>query len=261
MIKALFFDIDGTLISFKTHCVPESTISAIKKAKEKGVKVFISTGRPLQLICGLEKLKPYIDGYITANGAYCYVGENTLCKKCIPEEDVRQVIRHAEKLGVACLIVGTKSIAVVNKDEQFLDVFIKMLKIPTLDFLVENVEDVIKEGVLQMTPFFDKKMEEDALNGTKGCNSGRWHPDFVDITAKGIDKGEGLERVASHFEMKISETMAFGDGGNDLPIIKKAGIGVAMGNATDDVKAGADFVTTHIDNDGILNALKEFNVI
>ena len=93
------------------------------------------------------------------------------------------------------------------------------------------------------------------------CVSARWHPAFTDITVKGANKGNALITVARQLALDINECIAFGDGGNDLSILKAAGIGVAMGNANDDVKAVANYVTTSVDEDGIWNALKHFNAI
>lgn len=73
MIRSLFFDIDGTLCSLKTHEIPLSTVKALEQARTKGVKVFISTGRPIQIITNLKAIEHLIDGYITTNGAYCFV--------------------------------------------------------------------------------------------------------------------------------------------------------------------------------------------
>ena len=70
-IKALFFDIDGTLVSFKSHRIPQSTVDALEQAKKNGVEVYISTGRPKQIINNLGQIEHLIDGYITANGARC----------------------------------------------------------------------------------------------------------------------------------------------------------------------------------------------
>ena len=67
--KALFFDVDGTLVSFNTHAIPQSAIESITLAKQRGVKVFISTGRPMRLINNLGAIEHLVDGYITANGA------------------------------------------------------------------------------------------------------------------------------------------------------------------------------------------------
>ena len=78
MTKALFFDIDGTLVSFETHRIPSSTIEALEAAHAKGLKIFIATGRPKAIINNLSELQDrnLIDGYITMNGAYCFVGED-----------------------------------------------------------------------------------------------------------------------------------------------------------------------------------------
>lgn len=260
MIKALFFDIDGTLISFDTHKVPASAVRGIQLAKEKGVKVFISTGRPKPIICNLDDVLPYVDGYVTTNGAYCFIGEHEVNCDKVDIRDAKTIIAAAQRFNVACVVVGKKHIAVVNENEAFSNIFRKMLKIKTLDAL-SPVEDVLAEGVIQLTPFFTVEQEKEIMTPLDGCTCGRWHPDFLDVTAKGVDKGLGLEMMARHLNLEIGETMAFGDGGNDLPIIRKAGVGVAMGNAGDDLKAEADYITTHIDDDGVFNALKHFGVI
>lgn len=93
------------------------------------------------------------------------------------------------------------------------------------------------------------------------CVSGRWHPAFTDITSSDADKSNGLARMAEFLGLDISETMAFGDGGNDISIIRKAGVGIAMGNAGDNVKAAADYITTSVDDDGIRNALRHYRII
>ena len=86
MTKALFFDIDGTLVSFETHRIPSSTIEALEAAHAKGLKIFIATGRPKAIINNLSELQDrnLIDGYITMNGAYCFVGEEVIYKSAIP---------------------------------------------------------------------------------------------------------------------------------------------------------------------------------
>lgn len=89
----------------------------------------------------------------------------------------------------------------------------------------------------------------------------RWHPAFVDVTAKGNTKQNGIDQIIRHFGIKLEETMVFGDGGNDISMLRHAGIGVAMGNANDDVKAASNYTTTSVDEDGIANALKYFGIV
>ena len=88
MIKALFLDIDGTLVSFHTHRIPRSTVESLEKAKKKGLKIFISTGRPLTYINNLDDIKSLIDGYITTNGAYILVGDKVIACHTIPKEEI-----------------------------------------------------------------------------------------------------------------------------------------------------------------------------
>ena len=93
------------------------------------------------------------------------------------------------------------------------------------------------------------------------CVSGRWHPEFMDITSRMADKGRGLTAIAQHLGIPLEACAAFGDGGNDISMIRAAGVGVAMGNAGDDVKQAADFVTTHIDEDGIMHAMQHLGIM
>jgi hypothetical protein len=93
------------------------------------------------------------------------------------------------------------------------------------------------------------------------CTSGRWHPAFTDVTAQGADKGEGVLTMAKHFGLDPQYTMAFGDGGNDASMIRTAGIGVAMGNALESLKQEADYTTTSVDEDGVLNALRHYGLV
>ena len=85
---ALFFDIDGTLVSFQTHEIPASTILALTQAKANGSRVYIATGRPPLIITNLGDIEHLIDGYITINGALCYVGDELITCQPIPKEDV-----------------------------------------------------------------------------------------------------------------------------------------------------------------------------
>ena len=96
MIKAAFFDIDGTLISFNTHLIPDSTINAIKKLRQQGTKIFIATGRPLSLISLPKDI--IIDGIITLNGAFCISSDKkVIYKTSIPKEDINTIIRYQKE--------------------------------------------------------------------------------------------------------------------------------------------------------------------
>ncbi len=213
MTKALFFDIDGTLVSFETHRIPSSTIEALEAAHAKGLKLFIATGRPKAIINNLSELQDrnLIDGYITMNGAYCFVGEKIIYKNAIPQEEVKAMAAFCEKKGAPCIFV-------------------------------EEEEKEIRPSI-------------------PTCEIGRWYPAFADITAKGDTKQKGIDEIIRHFDIKPEETMAFGDGGNDISMLRHAAIGIAMGQAKEDVKAAADYVTDSVDEDGISKAMKHFGII
>ena len=78
---------------------------------------------------------------------------------------------------------------------------------------------------------------------------------------KGVTKGTALQTIENRIGVRYEETMAFGDGGNDISMLRHAGIGVAMGNAKDDVKVIADYVTASVDDNGIADALKHFGIL
>lgn len=262
MIKALFFDIDGTLVSFKTHQIPESTVEALTLAKEKGIKVFISTGRPFPLINNLDAIKNLIDGYITTNGAYCFIGDDIISCNDIPKEDVNTVITESKRVGFPCMVVGEKELTMYNTESnpELVMKISKLLNVPCINKELP-IENVLKYRIIQLTPFIDEIQESLLLPRLNNIESGRWCHDFSDFTAKGINKAKGLMDIINHCKLNLSETMAFGDGGNDLSIVKAAGIGVAMGNANEILKDSADYITTSVDEDGIYNALKAYNVI
>lgn len=260
MIKALFFDVDGTLVSFKTHHIPESTVTALKEARARGVKIFTATGRPRQLLDNIPEVEPLMDGYILATGALCLYGDHVVREDLIPRGEAIAMVDFCRGSGLPAVVVGKEDIQIVNRDEKFENIFRNMLNVTYNKFDVP-VEQVIDQGVLQITPFITEEEEPHILPRMEGCTSSRWYPAFCDVTASSADKANGIRAIADYMGVDISQTMAFGDGGNDLSMLKAAGTGVAMGNAIDAVKQEADYVTTSVDDDGIANALRHFGII
>ena len=257
---ALFFDIDGTLVSFKTHEIPPSTIFALTQAKANGHKVFISTGRPPLIITNLGAIEHLIDGYVTINGALCFIDNEVVRCKDIPKEAVRVVVEDAQEKNYGVIVVGEKDVAVLDPQGQVDKVFRQEIAVENLD-QVKPLNVVLEQKILQLTPFFTEEYEHDLMLHIPSCTSGRWHPAFTDITAKDADKGEGIRALANHLGLDPQFTVAFGDGGNDSSMIKAAGIGVAMGNALESLKREADYTTTSVDEDGVFNALRHFGMI
>ena len=105
---ALFFDIDGTLVSFQTHEIPPSTILALTQAKANGHKVFIATGRPPIIITNLGAIEHLIDGYVTTNGALCFVGDDVVTCKSIPQEEARLVVEDAQEKQYGVIVIAVR---------------------------------------------------------------------------------------------------------------------------------------------------------
>lgn len=257
---ALFFDIDGTLVSFKTHEIPPSTILALTQAKANGHHVYIATGRPPIILTNLGAIEHLIDGYITTNGALCFVGDEFVTCQPIPKSDVMTVVEDSKAKGYSLIVVGKKDVAVLDPTGDVDRIFQQMLAVKNLD-KASPLEEVLKQDILQLTPFFPADYEQQLMARLPQCISGRWHPEFTDITANGADKGKGIVTIARHDGLDISQTIAFGDGGNDTSMILQAGIGIAMGNAIDELKHQADYVTTSVDDDGVLNALRHYGIV
>lgn len=258
MIKAIFFDIDGTLVSFNTHRLPESTVRALGILREKGIKVFIATGRQLQSINNLGDLE--FDGYVTLNGGYCLVGkERVIYKREIPAEDIQALIRYQEtEEPFPCSLVEEDGIYLNYKDKAVEEMF-GLIHFP--EPLSRPLRENGGKPVYQLIAFFPVCREERILSVLPHCEATRWNPLFADVVPKGSSKAVGIDKMIEYFGISLDETMAFGDGGNDAAMLRHAGIGVAMGNAGDDAKEAADYVTDSVDDDGIWNALRHFNVI
>ncbi len=260
MIKALFFDIDGTLVSFKTHEIPQSTIEALEEAHQKGIRIFISTGRPPLFINNLGKIKHLIDGYITTNGAFCYSGNSIISVSPIDVDDVKSVISTCRELDKSCIVVGESVLSMFNYKKEDTKLFKKLLDAPDYGE-TEDIEGVLKKPVLQLTPIVNESDEPLVTKRLRHVEPSRWCPYFFDITAYGVNKAKGMAEIAERFGFGLDESIAFGDGGNDISMIKAAGIGIAMGNANESVKEIADHVTSSVDDDGISNALRHFGII
>lgn len=258
MIKAVFFDIDGTLVSFKTHEVPQSTIEALDLLRKKGTKVFIATGRHYTSINNLGDLK--FDGYVTLNGGYCFAGEDkVIYKHSIPDRDIEALIRYMEtEESFPCAFVQEKEIFMNYKDETVEEIF-NMLNFPEPP--IRPMDEIRGKTAYQLVSFFTAEQEKKIMTILSNCESTRWNPLFTDVVPAGSSKRVGIDKMLEYFRIPLNECMAFGDGGNDVAMLQHAGIGVAMGNAEDDVKQYADYITDSVDEDGIFKALKHLNII
>lgn len=260
MIKAIFFDIDGTLVSFKTHTIPENTRQTLQRLREKGIKLFIATGRPRMLMLdAIGNLE--FDGYITLNGAHCFTATHEdIFKQGIPHEDIERLIAYHHTHPDIPFVFVPGDRWFITSIAPTVEEVARLIEIDTPP--VEAIENARNEEILQIMGYFDEAHEKEIFSEVLlGCEPMRWYPLFTDIIARGNSKSRGIDKVLAHYGIDLKDTMAFGDGGNDIPMLRHAGIGVAMGNASPEVQAAANYITTSVDEDGITHALKHFGVI
>lgn len=260
MIKAVFLDVDGTLVSFKTHIVPQGTVDAIRDLRKKGVKVFVATGRMLpmleEVLAGIE-----FDGYIGYNGACCVDAskEKVIYKQAIPRNELDALVERLKYDKFPVAFMCRRHMYVNCVSESVLDVARMVNVLPPL---VQDPEITIQEDVYQLCIYQeDAKLKEIMDEVLTGCEYCRWTSSFADVNVKGLDKSKGIDKVLEYFNIPLEEAMAFGDGGNDIPMLKHVPLSVAMGNAAADVKEAAFYVTESVDEDGVANALKHFGLL
>lgn len=260
MSKALFFDIDGTLVSFATHLIPQSAVSALSRAKELGHKIIIATGRPKCIINNLHQIEHLIDGYITTNGAFCFADNKIIRQLTFNPLDTETILQDAQSKHYPTIIVNSDRLRVVNNDSIVQKIFVEQLNIKNLDYTTP-LSEILRQPIMQMTSFIDRIREQHLSKHLIATTIGRWHPSFTDFTPAGADKGSGLIAMAEYFGIDLADTIAFGDGGNDIPMLKVVGTSIAMGNAAQPTQDTVDYVTTDIDDNGIANAMKHFELI
>lgn len=258
-IESIFFDFDGTLQGFETHTISQSTKDALKLLKQNNYRIFIATGR--NLIDMPEDIKEYqFEGYINNNGGMCSDKNlKPFYVDYIDKKDVEALIEYNKKNPFAFSFMTEKvfSISLVNDYVEKSFAYFGM-EIP--EFVDYNSLELDK--IMQMNFFVNTEEEKFLMeNVMKNSSSSRWIEYFADINPKNSSKMTGIERMANRYQLDLSKTMAFGDGGNDISMLQGCTIGVAMGSAKEDVKEIADYVTNSADEDGIWNALKHFKLI
>ncbi|MBR1777214.1 MAG: Cof-type HAD-IIB family hydrolase [Alphaproteobacteria bacterium] len=258
MIKAAFFDIDGTLISFKTHEMPKSTQEALERLHQKGVKVFIATGRAPKDVGFLKKYFDF-DGVISFNGQYCFDKTDVLHNAPLPHETILSVLPYLKEKQIASTFetIDENIFNLVN------DRVHELIRLVGFNEPEKQVADVsrLERDIYQMTTFVIPEEEADLVAHLPGCRTVRWYPTFVNVIGENGGKHVGIAKVCEKYGIGRDEIMAFGDGGNDVDMLEHAGIGVAMGNGGADAKAAANYITTAVDDDGVYNALKHFEII
>lgn len=258
-IKIVVTDIDGTLLSHKKGQIPESAIKAIKDLQRNGVLVFLASGRNFYLIKKsgvLNYVKP--DGFITMNGANVIIDGKVIYRYPIPTEDVDALIKFAKRLRFGLTLIEETEGHINIIDERVISAHEKFgTRFPQPRSYPDHYDRVVYQAIA----FCDNFDESLFLPHIPDCKSARWDEYAVDIMPKDSDKSKGLLAVLEYYKLQPENILALGDGLNDREMLNFAGIGVAMGNAHDELKESADYVTDDIDEDGWAKAIRHYKLI
>lgn len=277
-VKAVFFDIDGTLVSFRTHRIHPGNLDVLAALRAKGIKVFVCTGRMVKMTDVLEGVD--FDGFIANNGSTCYV----------------PYTREDEAAGAEPVTVGTRKLRLIDNrplpKSQLLAVKKRLERTDLPEFeiafmgadnyylnkpsriaaavageinvappVVTPMEDIVEKEIYQLCIYLSGKELQEVMGYIPECEAAVWHPLFADVNEKNINKAYGIDRMLAHFGLKLENSMSFGDGGNDIPMLRHTAISVAMGNAAEDVAAASDYLTSLVDDDGIAEALTDLGLL
>ena len=268
--KVVFLDIDGTIVDFFGN-IPESTKTAIRKARENGHYMVVCSGRSKFQIAK-EVLDLGIDGIVAAAGAYVEYEGKVVYHKCMTKEQREKLGRYLKDNNfIFSIQTDTRIITTEKCKEKLTEGFVKAgaskKHIENTFGKMEIREDVWtpdnqEKAVYQTGPFPGDKVAADLapdfentpLSYNNQKNGG-------EITIAGVNKAIGMREFLKAAQVSVVNSVAVGDGPNDFEMIEFAGTGIAMGNAIPDLKDKADMVTTDINNDGIYNAFEKLGLL
>jgi len=259
MIRAAFFDLDGTLVGNSGTYTP-AVKAALTALRKKGILTFAATGRALfelqatGMIDGLE-----FDAILSLNGQYCYTQDRVIHKQLFPKDELRRILDQCKKTPFPC--------AFLEKDDMYInyvDDYVRhtlaylhnpMLRTADLDAAAER--DVLM--VMAFLPQTQVQQLVEPVLQSSCCYRGS--PYTSDILPQGAGKCAAIETVLAHYGLYWDQIIAFGDGENDRQMLEKAGCAVAMGNAIDALKQGDFYITDSVERDGVVTALQHFGLL
>ena len=256
MIKAAFFDVDGTLLSHRTKQIPQSARDALKMLKANGIQCVVSTGRMIQEMDKLPMGGVTFDAHITMNGQLTLdKNRQPLYGTPLEGEAKAFVLKLFAEKKIPVILVEQGRLYLNFENQRVIDVQ------ASISSKVPPVSTYEGADIYQVCLYVTGE-EERVLDPVREfCEITRWHSGGVDVIAKGGGKRTAVRRYMEENGLLPEETIAFGDGENDMGMLQQAGIGVALGNAEEKVRAIADYVTADIDEDGLAKALAHFGLI
>ena len=271
--KYIFMDVDGTLLNYHSR-VPDSALAALIAAHERGHQLIVCTGRQRAQLPEQLKEIPF-DGVISGSGAAVECGGEIIYQSVWSDRELCEVLDYLDADGAVALL-HTKNGQLVD-DRFFARAVPYMLSIGfdaeiirTAFGGVRQVDDLHTAQDVQKVFYYMSPKKTGQVDRELGgryfvtdYSVGEVRGDlyYGEITQRHVCKSQGMYRYLEHAGATVEDAIGVGDSGNDMDMILAAGVGVAMGNATDEIKRAADLVTTHIDDDGIKNAFERLGLI
>ena len=266
MTKIIFFDIDGTLVPYDTRCISQADYEAIEELRKQGTLIFIVTGRH---ICDIDNIPFPVHGAVCSNGALTYMAKEGCAhfhererfvltdEHPIPKRQAIEIARIIDNNKIpASACTATKTLF-SHKTKEVLE-FIQRINMPLLkegDILEEAINESIYNFNTFVSPEEEKRLFKDVL---QRLETPRWCDEFCDINVRGLDKVVGIKKILGTYHIEPADIIAFGDGINDIEMLKFAGRGIAMGTAADEVKSVADYITSSACDSGVSKWLSSF---
>ena len=245
-IKIIFFDIDGTLIDMKIKQITDRTLETLQRLKEKGIRICLATGRAPITLPKFEGLE--FDAYLTFNGSLCYTENETIFSNPIPAPDVQKLIQNATKLGRPVSVATKQRLAANGTDEDLAEYY----SFSHLDLTIApDFAEVARQEIYQVMLGCRERDYPAILEDVDHAKIAAWWDRAVDIIPVSGGKGAGIQKILNYYHMERCEAIAFGDGNNDIEMLRSVGTGVAMKNASPELIAIADEVCGHVAEDGI----------
>lgn len=277
MTKAIFIDVDGTLVDYENN-LPESATAAIRQARENGHKVYICTGR------SKAEVYPYIwdiglDGMIGGNGSYAEHENHVLMHQTLTTEETKRVVDWLSSRGLEFYIESNNGLFASENFEsrgaQTIKEYSKRKGADNTDNVTirDAFPDMIFDGELvrddvNKISFILNSYQDflDAKSTFPELKAGTWGGKgevalFGDLGVKDIDKSVAIEVVLEHLGVDKEDTFAFGDAKVDIPMLEYCNVGVAVASGGDEIKEMADYITDAVNEDGLYNAFKHFDLI
>jgi len=254
--KAVFFDVDGTLLPIGSRTVPPSTLEAIERLKENGILTVVATGRQIGSYSRSPANSIAFDAYIVANGSMLLDKDRKLVSGIpIGQKEIKQILNLLNKEDIAY--------AITNLDGRYINKITETV-IETHRQLNTDLPTTGRykgEDVYMIEAYLPQELTELNEKIQEYCTISRWNENGIDIFSKNAGKHVGIENYIKLHNIRPQQVMAFGDADNDIQMLLYAGTGVAMGNAEQSVKDIADYITDTADNNGIEKALIHFGLI